>query len=82
MWRLIFIGLIVWFGIYIFKRSIGQSNPTTTKQDQSANDENIKSAEKIEDMVQCATCAVHLPRSEAFMVGGRFYCSQAHIQRK
>jgi hypothetical protein len=82
MWRLIFIGLIVWFGIYIFKRSIGQSNSTTTRQDQSVDEEHIKSAGKIEDMVQCATCAVHLPRSEAFMVGGRLYCCQAHIQSK
>ncbi|MDO9389210.1 MAG: PP0621 family protein [Methylotenera sp.] len=32
-----------------------------------------------ENMVQCATCKVHLPRSEAFLVNSNFYCSKAHI---
>jgi uncharacterized protein len=31
-----------------------------------------------EDMVRCATCGVNLPRSEALMSRGRFYCSEAH----
>ncbi len=75
MWRLIFLGLIIWFGIYIFKRSIGQSNTPKTK-------DNVEGAEKVEDMVQCATCAVHLPRTEAFLVNGDFYCSKLHIQNK
>ena len=75
MWRFILLGLIVWFGIYLFKRNMGQSNAP------KAND-NLEGSEKEEDMVQCATCAVHLPRSEAFMVGGDFYCCKAHIQSK
>ena len=31
-----------------------------------------------EDMVQCARCGVHLPRSESITTQGRFYCSQDH----
>ena len=31
-----------------------------------------------EDMVQCARCGVHLPRSESITTQGRFYCSQEH----
>ena len=31
-----------------------------------------------EDMVRCVQCGVHLPRSEAIMAGGKFYCSEAH----
>ena len=31
-----------------------------------------------EDMVQCARCGVHLPRSESVTTQGRFYCSQDH----
>jgi len=31
-----------------------------------------------EDMVQCARCGVHLPRSESFTTRGRFYCSSDH----
>ena len=75
MWKLILLALIIWLGFYIFKRNLSNSKAPKT-------DENMASNDAIEDMVQCATCAVHLPRSEAFLVGGIFYCSQSHIKRK
>ena len=31
-----------------------------------------------QDMVTCAHCGVHLPRSEALTAGGHSYCSAAH----
>jgi uncharacterized protein len=31
-----------------------------------------------EDMVRCAVCGVHLPRSESFTTRGQFYCSDEH----
>jgi uncharacterized protein len=31
-----------------------------------------------ENMVQCARCGVHLPRSESITTQGRYYCSQEH----
>jgi uncharacterized protein len=31
-----------------------------------------------EDMVRCAECGVHLPRSESIKVGQIFYCSAEH----
>jgi uncharacterized protein len=31
-----------------------------------------------EDMVQCAQCGVHLPRSESITTQGRFFCSADH----
>lgn len=34
-----------------------------------------------EDMVQCAQCGVHLPRSESVTEGGRFFCSPEHRDR-
>lgn len=33
-----------------------------------------------ETMVQCAHCGVHLPRSEALLVGGRIWCSHEHAR--
>ncbi len=33
-----------------------------------------------EDMVRCIYCGVHLPRSEAIMSGGKYYCCEAHRQ--
>lgn len=80
MWKLIFLGLLIWLVIFIMKRAIkpaaknaGHTSEPDGKKDQQA---------PIENMVQCATCRVHLPRSEAFLVNGNFYCSQAHIENK
>ena len=33
---------------------------------------------KDEDMVRCAQCGVHLPRSESLIAGERFYCTPEH----
>ena len=33
-----------------------------------------------EDMVRCAQCGVHLPRSESLPAGQSFYCSAEHRQ--
>lgn len=93
MWKFIFFGLIIWLVFYILKNKIGQSKAPETDntingQDkaktQNGNTGEAKDSaeDSIEDMVQCEACSVHLPRSEAFMVGGHFYCSQAHIKRK
>ncbi|HYN53602.1 MAG TPA: PP0621 family protein [Methylotenera sp.] len=84
MWRLIFLGLVIWLVIYFFKRNFGKSNLPKNSSDQPLTNEsenNIEN-ENIENMVQCSKCAVHLPRSEAFLVDGNFYCSKAHIEKK
>ena len=33
-----------------------------------------------EDMVRCAQCGVHLPRSESLTTADRFYCSADHAR--
>lgn len=35
----------------------------------------------VEDMVRCKVCGVNLPRSEAILSRGRFYCSPEHQQQ-
>lgn len=80
MWKLIFLVLIVWLVITITKRML--ANPDSTKPNNSPAAENDVSHHHAESMVQCNTCQVHLPRSEAFLVDGKFYCSQAHIDHK
>lgn len=37
-----------------------------------------QSAKAPENMVRCARCGVHLPRSESILSGGQFYCSEEH----
>ena len=34
-----------------------------------------------EDMVRCEVCQVNLPRSEAILTQGRFYCCDEHRLR-
>lgn len=77
MWRLILLGIIIYLLIAAFKRGM-----LTKKQD----DLNVKkgapaSEKKIETMVKCAACDVYLPRSEAYLVNGDFYCSKLHIPK-
>jgi uncharacterized protein len=33
-----------------------------------------------EDMVRCAHCGVHLPRSESRASGEKFFCSEEHLR--
>lgn len=85
MWKLIFIGLIVWFAIHFLKKIMRQSdtsdaNNANTQATSAQNKGKVEDSEG-EDMVRCATCAVHLPRSEAFLVNGNFYCSLSHIKK-
>ncbi len=77
MWKLIFLGLIIGLAVHILKRVI---SPHETDHSNKTPPDNAN--HEIENMVQCTTCAVHLPRSEAFLVDGKFYCCQAHIKRK
>jgi len=86
MWRLFFLGLIVWLAIYFLKQYIAnidskKTNKTETETETASHD-NIENSQTAEDMVQCATCKVHLPRSEAYLVANNFYCSKTHIKNK
>lgn len=75
MWKLIFIGIVVWLAIYLLKRMLNQASKRQSGTDSGQEHE-------VENMVQCAQCSVHLPRSEAFLVDGNFYCCKAHIPNK
>ena len=33
---------------------------------------------RAEDMVRCAYCGVHLPKSESIMAGNKYYCDEEH----
>lgn len=71
MWRFIFFGLVAWFILTLIKRS--RHSAAKPKSDTPP------SSTSAEAMVQCEHCAVHLPRSESFLVNGKIYCSKEHI---
>ncbi len=82
MWRLFFLGLIVWLAIYFLKQYIANIDSQKTNKTETTSHDNIENSQTTEDMVQCASCKVHLPRSEAYLVANNFYCSKTHIKNK
>lgn len=60
------VGLLIWLVAKgLARRRVGKSQPVA----------------EVEDMVRCAVCGVNLPRSEALLSRGRFYCGQAHREQ-
>lgn len=57
-----FVAYLVFRGLF---RGQGDSNAPSMKPGEGA---------KAEDMVACARCGVHLPRSDAVLEGGTFHC--------
>ncbi len=52
--------------VYLLIRSF-RKNPSSEFQDTIT-----------EDMVRCAHCGVHLPKSEGVLSAGKFFCSKEH----
>ncbi len=80
MGRLLFLGLLIALIVYLVKHYLGKKNAAEKTNADSAQDSAIDL--ETEDMVQCATCQVHIARSEAFLVKQRFYCCTAHVPKK
>ena len=77
MWRLISLGLIAYLIYIVFiHRNKKIEKSINEKKTTNQTSENEKYTES---MVQCSTCSVHLPRSEAYLVNGKFYCTESHI---
>jgi len=64
MSRLILLFLIA-VAVYLLIKSFRRETP---RQGQAV----------VEDMVRCAQCGVHLPKSESIEVDGKYFCSKAH----
>ncbi|MBZ0106280.1 MAG: hypothetical protein K8H84_11715 [Sulfuricella denitrificans] len=69
MIKILLLAVGVWLIITLLK-NYGRS----VDQDEKA----APPAETGEDMVRCAQCGVHLPRSEAILSGGEFFCCDEH----
>ena len=67
--KLIFLVLavaLVWWVLKSYRKSIMRGEPPP--------------APAPEDMVRCAHCGVHLPRSEGRASGEKFFCSEEHLR--
>ncbi|MDH2915569.1 MAG: PP0621 family protein [Gallionella sp.] len=66
MSRLLFLFAVI-VAVYWLLKTYRKQSP---KQDAPATSS--------EDMVRCAQCGVHLPKSEAIQSSGNLFCSEAH----
>jgi len=66
MLKILFLVLAVWIVISILK-SYSRNVDST-----------VKKTAKPEDMVKCAQCDVHLPKSDSVVVQDKYFCSEAH----
>ena len=66
MSRLLFLFVVIAVVYWLLRSYRKQS----TKQDAPAASS--------EDMVRCAQCGVHLPKSEATVSAGKFFCGEVH----
>lgn len=69
MGKIITVVLLVIVGVYLFRRMASKRAEELGKPPET------KAAE---DMVRCKVCGVNLPRSEAVLSKGRFYCCDEH----
>jgi uncharacterized protein len=63
--------IVLGFVVYLILKSYARSQ--TIKSSSNAT-------RGPEDMVKCAHCGVNLPRSEAILTKGEFFCSREHQQ--
>ena len=56
--------VVVWLILKGYRKSINKDAPPRAP----------------EDMVRCAHCGVHLPRSESHAESGEFFCSEEHLR--
>jgi uncharacterized protein len=65
--RLLIIALAVWIVIVLIRNARGRKQVHEQRP-----------ADKVENMVSCANCGIHLPEKDAIREGERFFCSEEH----
>jgi len=71
MGRLLVLILLVVLAVWAIRRALRASR---------AADQPEKRPIEQQDLVRCARCGVHLPRSEARQAEGRLYCGEEHAR--
>lgn len=67
--RILLIVVAVWLIVTIIKRLYFSSNNKLHKKPPTP---------KVEQMVRCHKCSLHLPKSEAIKHNDRYYCCEEH----
>lgn len=65
--------LLLVFGVWLIYTILKKYGRSVEQDEKEAPPAQIE-----EDMVRCVQCGVHLPRSEAILSRGEFYCCDEH----
>ena len=71
MGRLLVLILLVVLAVWLLRRALRGSRPAGQSE---------KPPLEQQDLVRCARCGVHLPRSEARQAEGALYCGEEHAR--
>ncbi len=66
--RILLLAIVLWIAFRLIRRIIGPAKTERPKQ------------VDYEDMVTCAHCGVHLPRSQAITESGKTFCNEQHAR--
>lgn len=72
--KLLLLVVIIWLVFSLLKK---YSRSVAKDEQESGEQEPVVPASP-EDMVRCARCGVHLPRSEAILSNDEVFCCEAH----
>ena len=70
MGKILLLAIAVWLIFKVLKQYTQSVNKT--EEPQSAS----------EDMVKCAHCGIHLPKSDSLLIKGEFFCCEAHSKKR
>ena len=71
MGRILVLVVLVVLAVWLIRRALRAANRDQTPQAKSP---------EVGDLVRCARCGVHLPRSEARQADGLLFCGEEHAR--
>lgn len=71
MGKILLLAIAIWLLVVVLKR-YRRSMEASTKTAEPVKPEN---------MVQCAHCGVHLPKSDSLLINKQYYCCEAHSKQ-
>jgi uncharacterized protein len=60
------------------ERSQSSAGTAGSERHSHSSGDQTTPARAVEQMVRCAHCGIHLPRSDALLIDGHTWCSQGH----
>ena len=66
---------LTWLAYTYFKNTSGFKNTSSSR---TKNQRDTTTSKKAEDIIPCAHCGLHIPKSESLIANNQYFCSDAH----